>query len=189
MLKNTWTITGVDTILLAYEKVVRTLRCPLSALMLWGQGRCAALPRGLCDRGRETRGFSCVSSPWGAVLVSVATMDESESESESSSSSFPGCFRIDPTQIPLSEPVQNDSMVLLSSFDFSLFFTLAPPFQWSRYLRLLRKHLVAMGATCCSSLVSLTSPRHSQAATSFPDSSSASTDATSSFVSHCESSN
>ena len=42
----------------SYAKVVRTLRCPLSALMRCGQGRCAALPRGLCDRGRETRGFS-----------------------------------------------------------------------------------------------------------------------------------
>ena len=54
VLKNTWTVTGVDTILLAYAKVVR---CSLSALMRWGEGRCAALPRGLCDRGREKRGF------------------------------------------------------------------------------------------------------------------------------------
>ena len=58
--QNTWTVTGTDMILLviSYEKVVRTLWCPLSALMRWGQGRCAALPRGLCDRGRETRGLS-----------------------------------------------------------------------------------------------------------------------------------
>ena len=45
-------------LLFAYGKVVRTLRCPVSASIRWGQGRCAALPRGLCDRGRETRGFS-----------------------------------------------------------------------------------------------------------------------------------
>ena len=48
----------IIVILFAYGKVVRTLRCSLSALMRWGQGRCAALPRGLCDRGCETRGFS-----------------------------------------------------------------------------------------------------------------------------------
>ena len=59
--------------LFACGKVVRTLRCPLSALLRWGQGRCAALPRGLCDQGRETRVFLSVSSRWGAVLVSVAT--------------------------------------------------------------------------------------------------------------------
>ena len=58
VLKNTWIVTRVDTILLAYENVVRTLRCPLSTLMRWRQGRCAALPSGLCDRRRETRGFS-----------------------------------------------------------------------------------------------------------------------------------
>ena len=40
--------------LFAYGKVVRKLRCPLSALLRWGPGHCAALPRGLWDRGRET---------------------------------------------------------------------------------------------------------------------------------------
>ena len=81
--QNTWTI-----FLFACGKVVRTLRCPLSALMRWGQGRCAALPRGLCDRGRETRGFFFVLALPGERCSSVlrlASMDESESESESSS--------------------------------------------------------------------------------------------------------
>ena len=43
---NTWTVTEFAS-LFAYGKVVRTLRCPLSALMRWRQGHCAALPRGL----------------------------------------------------------------------------------------------------------------------------------------------
>ena len=62
-----------NSLFFAYGKVVRTLRCPLSALMRWGQGHCAALPRGLWDRGREMWVFLSVSSPWGAVLVCVAT--------------------------------------------------------------------------------------------------------------------
>ena len=90
VLKTPGHVTGVDTILSAYGKVVRTLRCPLSALMRWGQGRCAALPRGLYDRDRETRGFFLVLAlpvERCSSVLRLASMDESESESESESSS------------------------------------------------------------------------------------------------------
>ena len=64
--------TPVRLFLFAYGMVVRTLRCPFSALMRWGEGHCAALPRGLWDR-RELWFFFFVLAPWGAVLVCVAT--------------------------------------------------------------------------------------------------------------------
>ena len=51
--------------------------------MRWGQGHCAALPRGLWDRGRELWGFSVLALPGErcSSVLRLASIDESESES------------------------------------------------------------------------------------------------------------
>ena len=76
VLKNRWTVTEVDMILLvvSYEKVVRDAAVSLVSVDALGDKDAVRPCLVVSVTEAVRRGvFLCVSSPWGAVLVSFAT--------------------------------------------------------------------------------------------------------------------